>query len=85
MYKIVYSKDIEKDLAKLPKDEIRKILLKIDYLSEDPRPIGSKLLQGSMNGFYRIRSGNYRIVYEIFDNHLVVSVVRIAHRGRVYE
>jgi len=85
MYKIQYSKYIEKDLSKLPKNEIKKILLKIEELSEDPRPNGVKALQGNFKGLYRIRSGNYRVVYQIKDDVLEILVVRIAHRGQIYE
>lgn len=84
MYRIEYSKDIEKDLSKLPKNEITKILAKIDSLGDNPRPIGVKALQGNLKGLYRIRSGNYRIVYQIKDDKLEILVVRVASRGHVY-
>lgn len=85
MYTIEYSKDIEKDLSKLPKDEINKIFAKISSLAKNPRPSGVKALQGTLKGLHRIRSGNYRIVYQIKDDKLEILVVRVAHRGNVYD
>lgn len=71
MYKIEFSKDIEKDLSKLPKVEVAKILLKIDHLANNPRPNGVEPLYGKLKGLYRIRAGNYRIIYQIVDDLLV--------------
>lgn len=85
MYKVEYSKEIEKDLSKLPKEDASRILSKLAGLSKDPRPPRAIALQGSLNGLYRIRSGNYRIVYSIFDHKLLVMIVRVAHRNRVYD
>lgn len=84
MYTIEYSKDIEKDLSKLPKADVKKIVAKIDRLSKNPRPSGVEPLQGRLKGLCRIRSGNYRIVYQIIDDRIMVLVVRISHRREVY-
>jgi mRNA interferase RelE/StbE len=72
-------------LSKLPKEEIEKILAKISGLAKTPRPSGFKTLQGELKGLHRIRSGNYRIVYRINDTKLIILVIRVAHRGKVYE
>ena len=85
MYNIEYSKDVESDISKLPKKDILKILLKIEKLAEDPRPAGIEPLQGKFKGLHRIRSGDYRIVYQIIDDRLIVLIVRVAHRGEVYK
>jgi len=85
MYEIEYSKDIEKDLSRLPKTEIKKILTKILSLANNPRPSGVKALQGNLKGLYRIRSGDYRIVYQIYDSKLLILIVRVAQRGQVYD
>lgn len=84
MYKIEYSKDIQKDLSKLPKEEVSKILNKIGKLSNEPRPPGVEPLYGKLKGLYRIRSGNYRIVYQVIDERLIVFVARVSHRKEVY-
>lgn len=83
MYKIEYSKEIEKDLSKIPKKDILKIRDKIVSLSKNPRSQNTTDLKGKKN-FYRIRSGDYRIIYQILDDRLIVFIVRIAHRKDVY-
>lgn len=85
MYKVIIDKEVRKSLKKLPKHEQIRIIQKIDTLSKDPRPSGIKALQGNWHGFYRFRSGDYRVIYNIEDNILTVCVVKIAHRGQVYE
>ncbi len=69
-------------LAELPRHEQRKIKERIDRLAADPRPPGVKKLQGESDPF-RLRSGNYRIIYSIEDVRLMVLVIRIGHRRNV--
>jgi len=82
-YRITFKKSVAKDLRTIPKSDIKKILGKIDTLSENPRGEGCIKLSGKEN--YRVRQGLYRIVYEIKDNILVVNVVKVAHRSQVYK
>lgn len=82
-YKITFKKSVAKDLRTIPNDDIKKILLKIDALAENPRGEGCIKLSGKEN--YRVRQGLYRIVYEIRDDVLVVNVVKVAHRSSVYK
>jgi mRNA interferase RelE/StbE len=82
-YRITFKKSVTKDLRTIPKSDIKKILNKIDTLSENPRGEGCIKLSGKEN--YRVRQGLYRIVYEIQDNVLVVNVVKVAHRSQVYK
>jgi len=82
-YRITFKKSVAKDLRTIPKSDIKKILSKIDTLSENPRGEGCIKLSGKEN--YRVRQGLYRIVYEIQDNVLVVNVVKVAHRSQVYK
>lgn len=70
-------------LAQLPKIVQARIQHRIDALNEDPRPPGTKALAGR-SGFYRIRVGDYRVIYEIRDEILTVLVVRVGHRREVY-
>ena len=72
-----------KALAALAKADQRRIARKIDGLAKDPRPPGVEKLAG-VDGLYRVRSGDYRIVYEIQDERVLVLVVRIGHRREVY-
>ena len=82
-YRITFKKSVAKDLRIIPKNDIRKILSKIDTLAVNPRGEGCIKLSGQES--YRIRQGLYRIVYEIKDDVLVVNVVKVAHRSHVYK
>ena len=73
------------ELAALPKNAQRKIAAKIDSLKEDPRPPDAKILKATAERLWRVRAGDYRIVYSIEDNRLVVLVIRVANRRDVYE
>ena len=61
----------------------RRVIQAIDKLSSDPRPAGCKKLKS--RDAYRIRIGDYRVIYEIHDNVLVVLIIRIAHRSEAYK
>ena len=82
-YRITFKKSVAKDLRVIPKNDIKKILSKIDTLTVNPRGEGCIKLSGQEN--YRVRQGLYRIVYEIKDDVLVVNVVKVAHRSQVYK
>ena len=83
VYKVVITKTAQKQLDKFP-DSITSFLIKaIRQLSENPRPQGYKKLK-ARDG-YRIRKGDYRIIYDIYDKILVVDVIAIGNRKDVYE
>jgi len=81
-YKIVIKKSVAKDLKNIPKKDVQLILSAIEQLADDPRPPQSKKLSGQER--FRIRQGNYRILYTIEDNQLVVCVVKVGNRRDVY-
>ncbi len=81
-YKILIKPSAKKELEKLPKKDLQKIVVKIKNLSSEPRPEGSEKL--SADDKFRIRQGNYRIVYSIEDDKLIVLVVKIGHRRDIY-
>ena len=81
-YKIFFKRSVEKDFKSIPKKDLKRILDRIEMLSEDPRPAGSEKLTGQER--YRVRQGLYRIVYSIQDNELTVWVVKVGHRKDVY-
>ena len=64
-------------------DVLRRLEEAISGLGEEPRPQGARKLQG-VEDLYRIRVGDYRVIYQIQDKALVVLVVKIGHRGEVY-
>jgi mRNA interferase RelE/StbE len=71
-------------LAKLAPPDQRRIRRAIDDLESDPRPPGALLLAGAARRLWRLRVGDYRVIYEIRDDVLVVLVIRIGHRREVY-
>jgi mRNA interferase RelE/StbE len=81
-YKVYFKESVEKDLKVIPKKDIKKILQRIALLVEEPRPMGCEKLTGQER--YRLRQGNYRIVYSIQDTELTVWIVKIGHRQDIY-
>ncbi len=84
MYKIEIDQSAEKELAALPKETLRKVVRVINGLEKEPRPSGVKKLKASDENLYRIRSGDYRIVYAIAEEIKIVNIRRIRHRKDVY-
>jgi mRNA interferase RelE/StbE len=82
-YKILIKASAAKELKSLPKKDVQRITSKIRSLSNEPRPYGCEKL--SVQERYRIRQGNYRIVYSIEDDKLIVYVIKIDHRRKVYK
>lgn len=83
-YRIFWKKSAVKDLKTLSKNIRSRIINIIDSLESDPRPSNCKKMK-SLEHHYRIRSGNYRIIYSIFDNILVVEIIKIGHRKDIYK
>lgn len=81
-YRIEYASSIRRDLRKIDKQEVPRILAAIEALAEQPRPVSSKKLTGEE--LYRIRVGNYRVLYEIIDDRLVIMVIGVRHRKEIY-
>ena len=77
-YKVLFKASVEKDLAAIPKKDLKKILKRIEGLVENPRPWGCEKLTGQER--YRLRQGRYRIVYSIQDDDLTIWVVKVGHR-----
>lgn len=82
-YKIFFKKSVEKELKKIPKKYLLKILKRIENLTVNPHPDGSEKLTGQ--DLYRIRQGTYRVVYSIQDNELTIWVVKVGHRKEIYK
>ena len=81
-YNITIKKSAAKELQDIPKKELLKIIKRIQSLAENPRPVGSQKLSARQQ--YRIRQGNYRIVYSVDDGEFVVDIFKIGHRREVY-
>ena len=83
-YRVALTSSTEKELNGLPKIVIARIVTRLERVVSVPRPPGCKKLKGGVNE-WRIRVGDYRIVYVIDDAARTVDVTRIAHRREVYE
>ncbi|WP_343710106.1 type II toxin-antitoxin system RelE/ParE family toxin [Mycobacterium sp.] len=82
-YTVEYDPKAIKELSKLDKPVVRRVVKAVDALATDPRPAGCRELTG-YSGLWRIRVGNYRVVYTIKDAELIVLALRVAHRSRAY-
>ena len=82
-YRIRLTPEARRNLLKLPKDVLRRVDARILALAEEPRPRQSRKLRGA-DDLWRVRVGDYRIVYTLEDEDLVVIVLRVGHRREVY-
>jgi mRNA interferase RelE/StbE len=82
LYEVVLKRKARKDIARLPDNVYGRAIRTLDGLAADPRPPGSRRLQGRPG--YRIRVGDYRIVYEVDDDRRTVTVLQVGHRRDVY-
>ena len=81
-YRVIVKQSVSKDLKRIPKKDVKRILTAIRGLRSDPRPPQAKKLSGQDR--YRLRQGNYRILYSIEDDRLIVCVVKVGDRRDVY-
>jgi mRNA interferase RelE/StbE len=82
-YRIEWRRSTAKDLRKLPPEIIGRIVRAVESLDAEPRPAGCKKLSGS-DFAYRLRVGDYRVIYEVFDDLILIEVVRVGHRKDIY-
>jgi mRNA interferase RelE/StbE len=83
-YQVSIKPAAQRQFKKLPLDVQENLIAIIENLAEEPRPAGCKKLKGRKNQ-YRVRSGDYRIIYSVEDASLVVEVIKLGHRRDVYE
>ena len=82
-FEIIFRRSAARDLRRIPKRGVVRILSRIRSLMTEPRPRGVEKLAGQQQR-YRLRQGRYRIIYEIQDEELIVVVVKVGHRRDVY-
>jgi len=82
-YKVLVKRSAEKELRSIPPPFLKRIIDKIGKLASSPRPVGSELLTGEER-YFRLRQGDYRIVYEIDDVGKKMTVIKIGHRREIY-
>lgn len=82
-YRVEIARRVLKSIAALPRKDQQRVRAAIDLLADSPRPPGCVAMVGEPHA-YRVRTGDYRIVYEVFDDRLLVQVVRAGHRRDIY-
>ncbi len=82
-YQLEWRKSVAKDFKGLPKDMVARMISAAELLAEEPLPHGSEKLSGTANS-YRIRVGDYRVVYELDEEHKILRIIRARHRKEVY-
>ena len=81
-YEVYLNRSAAKELGRIPRADLRRVVARIRSLAKEPRPHGSEKLSGQQR--YRIRQGDYGIVYSVQDDERTVWVVKISHRREVY-
>lgn len=81
-FEILFKESVWKDLKKVPKNHLKRILSRIEKLKDNPRPNGCEKL--TVQELYRVRQGKYRIVYSIQDTELTIWIIKVGHRSSVY-
>ncbi len=81
-YNVYFREPVEKDFRAIPKKDVRKILHRIESLAVEPRPLGCEKITGQE--WYRVRQGQYRIVYSVQDKESTVWIVKVGHRKDIY-
>jgi len=81
-YRVILPKSVQKELDRLPDDIARRILARLAGLEANPRPADVKKLKG--RDAWRIRMGDYRVIYEIHDRILQIIVITVGHRREIY-
>lgn len=82
-FSIKWKSSAKKELKKIDRTEISKILSEIEKLSKEPYPTNHKKLLGT-EYIYRIKIGNYRVIYSIENDELIIEIIRVRHRKEVY-
>jgi len=82
-YKVLIKPSAVKELKKIPKRELSRLTSRIESLALDPRPPGCEKL--AVQNAFRIRQGDYRIIYIIEDTILIVTIIKVGHRRDIYK
>ena len=82
-YKIEFTHAAEKQLAEIPRVDLKKLAKRIEKLASEPFPPGHEKMKGH-DHLYRIRQGDYRAIYSVFEGKLLILVVKIGHRREIY-
>ena len=83
-YSIQFTRSARKELESLPASAVKRIFSKIEALAGKSRPPGCKKLKGSPH-LWRIRVGEYRVIYSILDEIVTIEIIAVRHRGKAYD
>ena len=83
-YRIEWKRSATKELKRLPRNVIRRVVVAVEQLAKEPRLSGAKKLVTAEHT-YRLRIGDYRVIYSIFESALVVEIIRVKHRKDAYK
>ncbi len=83
-YKLLFKRSAEKELRKITPPDLRRLIHAIQALAQEPRPPGARMLRGPER-YWRIRQGDYRVIYEIDDAAAQIVITKVGHRREVYE
>lgn len=83
-YSICWKPAAEKELRTLPKATIQSIIGTVDNLAINPYPSNKKKLKGTTKACFRVRTGNYRIIYEVRNQELIIDIIEVGHRKDIY-
>jgi len=81
-YRLLIKPSAVKELEEIPRQDRRRLATRVRQLAREPRHPGAEKMRG--HDLYRVRQGNYRILYEIIDHDLTVTVIKIGHRREIY-
>ena len=84
MYRVRVLGEAERDLARLDKSAGRRIVKRIHWLASNLEQVRLEALTGGLSGLYKLRVGDYRVLYEIFDDEQVIVIHEIGHRRDIY-
>lgn len=82
-YELRFKSSALRELKRLPERDVRRIAGQVELLREQPRPRGGKKLRLGKN-LWRLRVGDFRVVYEIDDEEQIIRIVRVRHRSKIY-
>jgi len=82
-YAITFARSARKELERFSADVVNQMFPKIEALAQDPRPPGCRKLRG-FEYLWRIRIGDYRVIYQVFNDEMVIDIVAVRHRSQAY-
>ena len=83
-YKVIYEKRVAKDIEKIPHADVARIVEKIHALAREEQWLDIKKLKWYIDNLYRLRVGDYRVIYEKRNDELIILILQVGHRKEIY-